>query len=229
MSSAPNTVFNVGAVLFSLSTVAFFALYLAFRDDLRRHVSISATIVSCVTAAANVAQAEGYFFFTRDDGAEIFWLEWAGYAVSLFFIGSSVFRFLSAGLPSRNAVDALYSGLILSVVGLVGLVGLAVSSTTRFAQIALVLFTTIAYAAWIVDAARHINPNLRRRTAVLVYFVVSTLLYVVGYVAGPPVFGSISVTAEKTVYLVGNLLTKIVLPALELVFMYQQKRKGSRK
>lgn len=218
-----SALFNAGAVVFSFSAGVFFLLFLFLRDALRRHVAMSATVVSCVTAAANFAQAEGYTLVTRPDGAQVFWVEWAGYSVSLFFIGSSIFRFLSAGMPGKAFVDALYSGLLLTVVGLGGLFGLVVDSDTRGTQIALVLFTSLVYAVWIVDAARNINKTLRRRTGVLVFFVLATGLYVVGYTAGPPVFGAITLAGEKGMYFAGNILTKIALPGLEIWFMYMSK------
>ena len=228
-----SSTFTAGGWLFAAAAAAFAVASLAHGNAHVRRIFTSATAVACVTAAVNFAQAEGVSRYARaGDGADLYWLEWAGYAVSLFFIGASVAHFLDplADMPGRSggpsaaataAFDSVYAGLLLSTVGLGGLAGLLISSQQRAVQWAFVLLTSGVYAVWIAYAARNANTQrFRGRIALLVYFVLATLFYVVPYVAGPPVYGAISASTEHALYLAGNVLTKLLLPLLEAWYLW---------
>jgi len=206
---------DVGAWLFAGLSVVFFLLYTLAspRAYNVRSVAFSAVIVSAVTSAVNFAQLDGISLFIRSDGAVIYWLEWAGYSVSLFFIGFSLRRFLS---PTATEGEAAVSGIALSVVGLGGLLGLFASRFEKTAQGAAYGLTSFVYVVWIVQSWRATEQPGKRW--VLVYFVAATLFYLVGYFFGPPLLTCWSASTEKTLYLIGNVFTKALLPFIEMIF-----------
>ena len=216
------TAFIVGAYTFALGAplvllATYFCTRRANQDDGRRRILVSALAVAFVTAAVNFVHAQDLGTAKRPgDGVTQYWLEWAGYSVSLVFIGDSLLHFLAPAVPGDVT---LHGGVLLGVTGLGGLAGLLVDSGHRGTQWAVLVLTTAAYALWIAYAAQLMDTRrYAHRILTIAGFILATLFYVVSYVAGPPVYAGITADTEHWVYFVGNVLTKLVLPVFELMW-----------
>ena len=218
-----STVFLVGAVAHIVFALVFVVLYgyAIFTQQFNRSaIAGNSIVVAIITQAVYWVQFCGLGAIVRSDNQTVYYLEWIGYSFSLFLIAKSLALFLQA--PREQELTPAY---YLLLVGVGGVLGTFISSDYRGAQWAVLLSTTAIYVIFFVELVRRGSIDRWEETFTLVYFIVVTLLtYVLFYVLGTPVYNAVSSTAEHWAYLIGNLLSKFVLPILEFVWFRQTPR-----
>lgn len=217
-------VYLTTAITFAAASV-FFVVWYIFNDAAKypqrsQMLLSAATVAGITTSVAWVllpGSGETLGLSTRTDGITVYWLEWAGYTLSLYFIGSSLTKFLFPRADVHREADA--AGRTLALVGLTGLLGLFVPITRSWLQIVLIIVSSIVYVHFFVILGKisAVYPGKSRDLfwVILVLFFVATVLYIVGYIFGPPAANLISAEAEHWLYFAGNVLTKGVLPVYE--------------
>lgn len=218
LESSLRTTFIVGAVAHALAALVFACVAATTRSAARATLAVAAFAVVTITAAVYAAQASGAGAFVRAADATTQWVaEWVGYTASLALIGWSLAH--STGASAAAAATGTY---LLAGVGAGGALGLFVAE--RGAQVAVVGAASALYVAYFAvvwprrraAAAGAHRRSLGERRALVVGFGITTVaLYVVPYVAGPPVANALDATAEHALYLAGNVLTKMALPLVE--------------
>jgi hypothetical protein len=212
-STTLTTIFLVGGALHAVATLAFLGV-VAFAAGARtRETAVSATIVVGLTQTVYWAAAAGVgVVVDRGDGRPAYVSEWLGYAISLYFIGTS----LSAFVRVRPHAGLSSGGIALALVGAAGAAGALTPSSSPGAQWALVAVAFAAYLLFFLSTVRDSRASRRRTTALLYFALVTLALYVAPFIAGPSLLNVVSVDVEHAAYVVGNVLTKIALPAVEL-------------
>ena len=174
--------------------------------------------VALVTASVNWVQAFGGFSASNEFNYLVTWL---GYAVSLFLIGKSLALTL---YEPTNASSAFVPGYLLLLVGLGGAITLLLPKSLAFVPI---IGTSALYIVFFVLVA--LESVHEARVGALVYFaLVTTVFYILPFILGFPTNRDTSgIATEQWLYFVGNLLTKIGLPAWELWTLEPRGKKPS--
>jgi len=224
MSSFLDIVFTAGAVIHLAAFIVFVA-FLAFvpwvkgtAKDVEAYGSIvtSSIVVAAVTASVYWLQAEG---FGRIAGPGTpFVSEWVGYSFSLYLISNSLCLYYSVTSVGRTSLN-----WTLFLVGVGGVVGV-VYSPNGAAEAAIVTGTSVLYLLFLFRLYQEMQITRQvadvSRAPYYLFLVATLFTYVLFYILSPTVLGAHCVVTENVehlVYLVGNVLSKILLPIVELV------------
>jgi len=202
--------FLAGYVLHAAAAVGFFTALFFVKSREKQSIAESAVAVALVTASVYVAQDVAVGSYVNSAGNRIFVSEWIGYSLSLFLIGYSLLTYLLVPHDQKTRLS-----FFLSLVGVGGVWGTLIEPPFTGARVFVFLATTFMYVLFIQGAYRYAT----RSRALLYYFVGATLFYIVPFALGGSGFAVISSSVEHFLYVVGNVLTKIILPALELWFI----------
>ena len=196
--------FLAGAIAHGLAAAVFAVVRCASPNGRANSIATSALIVALLTAALNGTQALGGFASLH----ESYTATWAVYTLCLFFIGKSLTVATGDG-------DWFTSGFVLALVGAGGVFVLELDDTVSIgayavAVVGIVLLYVLFF--WLVG-----EQATREKSGWLIAaFGAATLLYIIPFVVNYPVQRTDTLLADSGLYFVGNLLTKIILPIVEL-------------
>lgn len=173
-----------------------------------KHISFATVLF--LTGFVYFLQALGFGCTRRGE----FWLEWIGYSISLFFISDTLTQFVAS--TTKYIDEFIFSqthNVLLSAVGLGGVLGLFLETDAQ--RVVVLLATTLLYLVYLL-ALFQVDQRFGRY--VLWVFTIGTLAYIVPYSIGlfVPDQSASHRTWRTIIYFIGNLITKLLVPFLEM-------------
>lgn len=188
-----NTVFLIGLLIFSLST-----LYFLFKGKGRNGFN-TAMLVSLITLISYVLMWQGNYTMMTQNGQTIYWTRWLFYGLSCTLLMVEIAQL--KGIKGGALVQLLYLTAIVMVTGMLAARDL---SAQRW------LFFAISSFAYVILLVRLFSVRTPQAQWTHTYITFGWTVFPIVFLFAPTGFGLLGAAVANLLYLLLDIFTKIL-------------------
>jgi sensory rhodopsin len=193
-------VFWVGALIFALSSLMF--VILENRNNSRKHLFNSHVFVSFITTISYCVMAIGIATVTAESGDLIYWTRW------LFYAGSCSILTLDIATIGKKSNEKKAEIAIFTILTMFcGYLASIILTADRWLFFVLSTAAYIGMLYRIISKSNEDTPNI---SSIIWFVLVTWSLFPLVWVLAPTGFGIIAIDIEAILYLVLDIITKIL-------------------
>lgn len=194
-----STVFWIGAFIFIISFLIF--IFLENRNT-RKEVFSSHVFVSFITTISYLVMALALSTVAAENGQPIYWTRW------LFYIGScSILTLDIATIAKKSSQKKAEVASLTALTMFCGFLASIIITVDRWWFFGL---STIAYIGMLYTLFKSSNSNTSNTTSIMWFVILTWSLFPLVWILAPTGFGILEVNLVAILYLLLDLITKII-------------------